>query len=172
MTTPDLSRRAFLRGRSAPAERPPIRPPWAKAETVFSANCTRCDACLHACPENILLADGNGLPKVDFSRGECTFCQACVNACEQAAFDAPGAAQPWSHLAAIGANCLGQQGVYCRSCGESCEAGAISFSFSSRAIPIPAIDAAACTGCGACIGACPADAISITPGPTPETASA
>lgn len=166
MTKPDMSRRAFLRGHAVPTEKPPLRPPWAKVESAFTTHCSRCEACLPACPEGILIRDSNGYPKVDFSRGECTFCQACVDACEHAAFELPGEAKPWAHAAVIGQSCFGPQGIYCRSCGESCEAGAISFRFSNRAIPIPTIDTVACTGCGACIAACPADAIGIATGPS------
>ena len=43
------SRRDFLRGRiSRPA--PVLRPPWALDERDFLAACTRCDACVRACP--------------------------------------------------------------------------------------------------------------------------
>lgn len=169
MRSPNLSRRAFLRGQSVPAERPPIRPPWSKPEAAFTDNCSRCSACLQACPENILVSDAAGFPKVDFSRGECTFCQACVQACEQAAFDTPATdVAPWSQLAIIGEHCFGQLGIYCRSCGDACEPNAIEFSLSSRSIPIPVIDATACTGCGACVASCPANVIEIRAGATLE----
>lgn len=172
MTQPNASRRAFLRGRSAPSEQPALRPPWAKAEPAFSAQCTRCNACLQACPEGILLQDASGYPKVNFRSGECTFCQACVEACEHAAFEDPGTSQPWAQVAVVGQGCFGHQGIYCRSCGESCEAGAISFRFGTRAIPVPEIDATACTGCGACIAACPADAVTMAAGSRSEAAKA
>lgn len=168
MTTPDSSRRAFLQGRSNPRKQFAIRPPWAKSEDLFTVSCSRCDSCIRACPEGILSHDNDGYPKIDFSRGECTFCQACVEACEQPVFDTANDAQPWTHTATVGSGCFGQQGIYCRSCGESCEAGAISFAFSSRSVPIPTIDASLCTGCGACIAACPATAIGIVPAATLE----
>ncbi|HEX5513428.1 MAG TPA: ferredoxin-type protein NapF [Gammaproteobacteria bacterium] len=163
MTIPDSSRRSFLRGHSSRREQPSIRPPWAKPEIAFTTSCSRCDSCIQACPEGILSRDGGGYPKVDFSRGECTFCRACVEACEQPVFNTATSTPPWAHIAAVGNGCFGQQGVYCRSCGESCEAGAIRFAFSSRSVPIPTIDASLCTGCGACVAACPAAAISVVP---------
>lgn len=167
----DTSRRAFLRGRLTPPEPPPIRPPWAKAEPEFTTACTRCQACLPACPAGILRLANDGYPQVDFSLGECTFCRACIDACTHGAFLAPDEARPWNHVAAVGAGCLGLQGVYCRNCGDVCQPGAISFGFGSRAIPIPSIDPAACTGCGACIAACPAAAISTVTATSAEDAA-
>ena len=63
----DASRRGFFRGRPRPkAEN---RPPWALAEALFVDRCTRCNDCLSACPEHILVASDGGFPTVDFKRG-------------------------------------------------------------------------------------------------------
>ena len=76
------SRRALLFGRVPAAPLPPaFRPPWGKPEPEFLAACTRCDACVHACPEQVLVRDADGLPRFDAQAGECTFCGDCVAAC-------------------------------------------------------------------------------------------
>ncbi|UYG03424.1 ferredoxin-type protein NapF [Halomonas sp. LR3S48] len=155
----DPSRRALLKGRLEYS--PALRPPWAREEPEFLANCSQCGDCLQACETDIIVSDAAGFPQVDFQLGECTFCRACVEACEEDVFRDPEREPPWRHVAAIGSACLGPQGVYCRSCGESCEAGAIHFAFNARRVPEPTIDSAACNGCGACVSVCPTQAVAV-----------
>lgn len=62
-------------------------------------------------------------------------------------------------VARIGPACLARHGIVCRSCGDACAAGAIAFA--AGRVPAPAIAAARCTGCAACLPLCPAAAISL-----------
>jgi len=155
-----VSRRQFLRGdfKSRP---PPQRPPWALAETLFLRACTRCLECIPVCPTGILIVSG-GYPEVNFTRGHCTFCGACAKACRPGALqDSETQIWPWPIKAQVATHCLPQRGVECRVCGEHCEASAIRFSPRAGGPPIPEIDEAACTGCGACVAPCPAAAIVV-----------
>ena len=160
----DLRRRGFLFGRARPPE-PQMRPPWALAESRFIEHCTRCDGCRQACPQHIIVAGNGGFPTIDFSAGECTFCGDCVAACQPKALHRPAGedngAKPWPYKAIISADCLAEQKVECRSCGDFCDANAIRFSPQLNACPIPEIDADKCTGCGACVAPCPVTAIRI-----------
>ena len=72
--------------------------PWAVAE--FTAACERCDDCIKACEESVLVAGDGGYPTVDFDRGGCTFCGACVRACQHGALDGD-LARPWLLLSLI-----------------------------------------------------------------------
>ncbi|SFU81066.1 ferredoxin-type protein NapF [Halomonas korlensis] len=155
----DPSRRALLRGRLEYT--PSLRPPWTRNEPDLMANCSQCGDCIQACETNIIVPDKAGFPRVDFQLGECTFCQACVEVCAEPVFHDPERTAPWRHVAEIGPACLGPQGVYCRSCGESCEEGAIHFSFNAQRVPEPAVDTEACSGCGACVSVCPTQAVTV-----------
>ena len=141
----------------------PLRPPWALAEAAFRETCTGCGDCRRACPEDILVRGRGELPQVDFERGGCTFCGACVTACPSGALARVGEAAPWDLTAAIGAGCLSLAGVTCRICEERCTARAIRFRPQLGGRSAPRVDVAACTGCGDCLGACPADAIEVRP---------
>lgn len=155
-----LSRRSFLRGRVR--ERCyTMHPPWAAEAPRFSENCTRCDACIRACPERILTRGSGGYPEVDFKRGECTFCAACVQACEPGALSSQYTAAPWSSSLQVDPGCLAKRHVECRVCGDQCEHGAIRFALSPGLPPIPSIQAKSCTGCGACIAPCPVAALAF-----------
>jgi len=144
------------------AVEPVRRPPWAIDEALFVDRCTRCDRCIDACPTGILVRMDGGFPGVDFSRGECTFCGDCVSRCEPQALVRGGPdAAPWDMVAAIGPECLAMRGVECRVCGETCPERAIRFRPRLGGVAQPLLDSGSCTGCGACIGPCPARAIAM-----------
>ncbi|WP_028792277.1 ferredoxin-type protein NapF [Thauera linaloolentis] len=161
MQSASPTRRGFLRGRMR-AVAPAMRPPWALVEPVFLAACTRCDACIDACPTTILVRADGGYPAADFSLGECTFCGECAARCEPRALvrGADGAA-PWALKASIGHGCLAESGVECRVCGENCPMGAIRFRPRLGGVALPQLDDSACTGCGACFAPCPTRAIAL-----------
>lgn len=60
---------------------------------------------------------------------------------------------------AIGEGCLAFAGIVCHTCREICPEGAIRLELARGAAPRPILDAARCTGCGACVAACPGRAI-------------
>ncbi|MEP3296702.1 MAG: ferredoxin-type protein NapF [Pseudoruegeria sp.] len=152
------SRRQFLLGQKV-AQSPVVpRPPYSSTDSI-TAHCTACGDCLSACPEAILVADQNGKPFVDFSDGECTFCNKCSDICTEPVFDQSSA--PFLHLVEIGTNCLMHQSVECRVCAENCDAGAMTFDYQIGRSGGVHLNPQDCTGCGACIAPCPADAISI-----------
>jgi ferredoxin-type protein NapF len=155
-----MSRRSFLRGRtSVPV---PIRPPWSLREAAFVAACTRCDACATSCPSRIVVHGDGGYPVVDFSRGECTFCGECVRACVPAALHRDAAAaRPWALAPQIAASCLAARDVVCRTCGDTCPTRAIRFPPLLGRAPQPVTDETRCTGCGACVSACPVAAVTL-----------
>ncbi len=164
-TAPDPTRRALLFGRAAAA--PPLRPPWALEESDFLDACTACGACVERCPEHVLVAGPHRTPVFDPHLGECTFCGDCAAACTPRALDRTRVPTAWQAVAVAGEACLTRHGVVCSSCRDACPERAIAFPLISRSqasrVPAPSIDADRCTGCGACVGVCPADALSIQP---------
>ena len=84
------NRRAFFRSIAAGDLRPVAparRPPWALAEAAFVARCTRCDACITACPEQVLRRADGGYPEIAFTDSGCDFCGECAAVCEPGALD-------------------------------------------------------------------------------------
>lgn len=160
MSRTAAARRALfapLRGDSAQ-----IRPPYTIDEEDFLERCTRCGACLGACPTGLLTKGHGGFPIADFARGACTFCGACAKACTHGCLDL-GAMPPWALRATITQGCVERHKVTCRRCAETCPASAIKFSPILGGGSSPAILADRCTGCGACVSCCPVNAIAIAP---------
>ena len=77
---------------------------------------------------------------------------------------APDVAQ----IARIGEDCLARQRVVCRTCGETCEAGAIRFVMQPGQVAQPEILPESCTGCGDCLADCPTLALALIPRPAAD----
>jgi ferredoxin-type protein NapF len=160
----DPSRRAFLTGRSAgsgPVPRLGIAPPWLDGR-ITAEVCRDCASpCVDACPERIVAIHpaqhpAEGLAYIDFGIGACTFCRACVEVCPEGPTDLTGI-RPLPPVSLDESRCLAAQGVVCVICVARCPERALSGEPGGRIN----LSIQACTGCGACISACPTEALSI-----------
>ena len=135
------------------------RPPWTD-EAAVRAHCTSCRACIEACPEDILFDGPAGTPLLDFKSGACTFCGSCATVCKEPVFRDTAQA-PWTLVAALSDTCLLRNGVFCRSCTDTCDYDALHFNLRARPIGAITVDSESCTGCGACVSICPVDAVTL-----------
>lgn len=149
-----------MRGRIS-AQDEVLLPPWVRSDRDYYQQCVRCHKCISACPENILIKDKADFPQVNFSAGGCDYCGACAGACQHDVFYTDLRLRPWNQFAEVNQDCLSYIGVTCQSCKDSCDIGAIRFSFKVAQTPQPLLDTKACTGCGMCVSVCPAKAIHI-----------
>ena len=140
-------------------------PPWSIAAQQFVVLCSRCDACIESCPQQILTRNSLGYPAVDFASRGCTFCAECVNACLSGSLSLMDfiGSEPWSVKAVITDSCVNYKGTVCQMCSGSCGENAIKFAIRCGGIAIPEIDPLSCTGCGECYRSCPKYAIQIKP---------
>lgn len=153
-----VSRRDFLTGRKLQA-RTGIRPPWTDDAHVRDW-CSECGKCVTDCPEAILVLDEDNRPRVELNGGECSFCGLCAAACETNVFDL-ARTPPWEVTAVLAEGCLMDLGISCRLCTDTCDKAALVFDLSVRPVGAIRVDKRACTGCGACISVCPADALTL-----------
>lgn len=149
---------------------PVLRPPGAVAEHQFLALCTRCNACLDACPhDSIKLAperfhSAASTPMIDAFDAPCYMCEdtPCIDACDTGALDEMLPRKIGiAHLQTY--NCLAHNRTICTVCDERCPVeGAIEVTDGK-----PRIIDENCTGCGVCHSVCPApvNAIMIMPVP-------
>ncbi|CZF79113.1 NAD(P)H-quinone oxidoreductase subunit I, chloroplastic [Grimontia celer] len=153
----DTRRRFFLRS-AAKAKVQPL--PWIADRDNFTDQCTRCGECHLVCEEQVIVNGDGGFPSIDFSKGECTFCYACAEQCPEKLF-APETEKPWEQVITIKDSCLTFKGVECRSCSDVCDTRAIRFRLTQGQVAQPHLNLQDCTGCGACIAPCPANAIAM-----------
>jgi len=137
---------------------PPFpRPPGALTEAAFLDACTRCDACMDACPHGSIgrIPSGRleGTPAMLPNEVACHLCPdtPCITACEPGALVATEPHRILLGFAEIQeASCFTFQGPECGACKPACPTGAVVMVGLH-----PTIDDAACTGCGLCREACP-----------------
>lgn len=154
------ARRLLMRGRAGVAV-PAVRPPGAIAEVAFTAQCTRCDACIRTCPERIIRRGDGGFPELHFSATGCTFCGQCADVCEPRAIERRPGERALAAIATIGPGCVARQGVVCRSCADACEPSALVFAAAPGGMELPEVVAARCNGCGMCVAPCPVHATGV-----------
>lgn len=137
-----------------------VRPPYGSNESFFQSGCVACEskACVASCDEQIIILLSDGTPTLDFSKSGCTFCEECASVCEPDVLSLQNM-HTSEHINATfrisTQGCVAHQGVICFSCKEPCIDDAILFNGMFN----PVIDMERCTGCGFCLGRCPAHAI-------------
>ncbi len=149
-----------------------IRPPYAVAELDFLLACTRCNACIEACPHNIIFplaarlgADVVNTPALDLLKKGCHLCEdwPCVNACEAKALVRIENESPTKFARAeINENlCLPFSGPECGACVPHCPVEGAMELINEK----PVIHQDVCSGCALCREVCVVEekAILITP---------
>jgi ferredoxin len=172
-----LLSRKFLFAAGADAKGLPILPPGASDVGSFAAACTRCYACVDACPTKVIRVNFDAsrpagqlfLPELGFygsdERPDCGFCAEPCNLCNQVC--PAGALLPlafehkWRRQIAIATidkpACLAwTDGQDCSVCQEVCAYGAVDLNRDAKGVAKPTIRREACRGCGACYSSCPA----------------
>ena len=164
-----------------------LRPPFAIGELDFLLKCTRCSACIDACPHQVIFplpmargGDVAGTPALDLLNKGCHLCSdwPCVNACEtgalsvvaqapsgdeaESALQSPVALEPDFKLSEVridSTRCLPYLGPECGACQGSCPVSALIWQDNK-----PSIDPNRCVGCALCREACITDpkAVSVT----------
>ncbi|MBQ9649814.1 MAG: 4Fe-4S binding protein [Prevotella sp.] len=160
---------ADIEDKAIPERQTPLTPPGSLSFDNFSTRCTGCQLCVSECPNHVLRPSGDlmhlMLPEMSYERGYCRpECTRCSEVCPAGAIkhiDKPEKSSiQIGHAVWIKKNCvvLTDQ-VECGNCARHCPSGAIEMvpmdSNDEESHMVPAINEAACIGCGACEYVCP-----------------
>ena len=160
---------AELEDKVAPARQTPLTPPGSLSFEHFAQHCTGCQLCVSECPNEVLRPSSDlmhlMLPVMSYEQGHCRpECTRCSEVCPAGAIfkvdkDEKSSIQI-GHAVWIKKNCVPiTDEVECGNCARHCPTGAIEMvplDENDEASPmIPAINEAACIGCGACEYVCP-----------------
>ena len=161
---------AEIEDKVAPKRKTPVTPPGSLSAKHFFQHCTGCQLCVAQCP-NQVLRPSTGLmtlmqPEMSYERGYCRpECNLCSEVCPAGAIRPITVEEKSSvqigHAVWIKENCLAaNDGVECDNCARHCPVGAIQMvpldPDDELGAYVPAVNEAACIGCGACENLCPA----------------
>jgi len=160
---------AELEDKVAPARQTPLTPPGSLSFDHFAQHCTGCQLCVSECPNEVLRPSSDlmhlMLPVMSYEHGHCRpECTRCSDVCPAGAIlkvdkDEKSSIQI-GHAVWIKKNCVPiTDEVECGNCARHCPTGAIEMvpldENNEESPMIPAINEAACIGCGACEYVCP-----------------
>ena len=160
---------AELEDKVAPERQTPLTPPGSLSFQHFAQHCTGCQLCVSECPNDVLRPSADlmhfMLPAMSYERGHCRpECTRCSEVCPAGAIRPIDKDEKTSiqigHAVWIKKNCVVlTDEVECGNCARHCPAGAIEMvplDENNEESPfVPAINEAACIGCGACEYVCP-----------------
>ena len=160
---------AELEDKVVPERQTPLTPPGSLSFQHFAQHCTGCQLCVSECPNNVLRPSSDlmhlMLPEMSYERGYCRpECTRCSEVCPAGAIKLVDKLEKSSvqigHAVWIKKNCVVlTDEVECGNCARHCPSGAIEMvpldPDNEESPMIPAINEAACIGCGACEYVCP-----------------
>ena len=160
---------AEIEHKVAPQRQTPLTPPGSLSHWHFARHCTGCQLCVSECPNDVLRPSSDlmhlMLPEMSYERGYCRpECTRCSEVCPAGAFHLIDKVEKSSiqigHAVWIKKNCVPiTDEVECGNCARHCPTGAIEMvqldENNEESPMVPAINEAACIGCGACEYVCP-----------------
>ena len=160
---------AEIEHKVAPQRQTPLTPPGSLSHWHFDRHCTGCQLCVSECPNDVLRPSSDlmhlMLPEMSYERGYCRpECTRCSEVCPAGAFHLIDKVEKSSiqigHAVWIKKNCVPiTDEVECGNCARHCPTGAIEMvqldENNEESPMVPAINEAACIGCGACEYVCP-----------------